>query len=87
MLHFKLTGVTPFDLMRIAIEKLDLRKESEENSRIITSGLPAQNVMYDYELLCLSSDEELTLATIFIAFKTMEQMDSGFPAQEKYELC
>jgi Cyclin, N-terminal domain len=84
--NFKLTGVTPYEFLQIAIKKLGLRKTLDSKHSEYFEKLSVyllKMAMYDYELLSGPTYGELALATLQVSCKIMEQIDPKFPFQEK----
>lgn len=85
-LGYNLNIATPFDFLAIAMNSLGLSslisaKSIEYLEKVALYLL--KMMMHDYGLLSKQNYHELAASTIFVAFKIIEQLDAGFPVEEK----
>lgn len=85
-MEYKLTGVTPYDFMMTALYQMNLRDVLSEKMhdyllKVCTYLL--KMTMHDYDLINQQTYSELAAATIFVAFKIIEQLEKSFPLSEK----
>lgn len=86
VLEYKLTGVTPYDFMMIALFQMNLRETLSEklyDYLLKVCTYLSKMTMHDYDLISQQSYSELAASTVFVAFKIIEQLDKTFPLGEK----
>ena len=85
-LEYKVTGVTPYDFMMIALFQMELRDVLSEklyDYLLKVCTYLSKMTMHDYDLISQQGYSELAASTVFVAFKIIEQLDKSFPLAEK----
>jgi len=81
-LEYKMTNVTPYEFIMNTIFQLNLKEimapKLYDYLLKVCTYLSKAN-MHDYELVSQQSYSELAAATLFVAFKIIEQLDKTFP--------
>jgi len=81
-LEYKMTNVTPYEFMMNTIFQLNLKDTMSpklyDYLLKVCTYLSKAN-MHDYELVSQQNYSELAAATLFVAFKIIEQLDKTFP--------
>jgi len=84
-LGYKMTNCTPYEFIMNALYQLNLKETMAPRLynylKKVCVYLAKAN-MHDYELLSQQDYSELAAATLFVAFKIIEQLDKNFPLFE-----
>jgi len=84
-LGYKLTNTTPHEFIMNTIFQLNLKEtltpKLYDYVLKVCAYLSKAN-MYDYELVSQQDHSELAAATLFVAFKIIEQLDKTFPLNQ-----
>ena len=85
-LNYNLGMATPYEFLTIALNTLNLKnvisKKSYEYLEKVNLYL-LKMMMHDYSLMSKQNYYELAAGTVFVAFKIIEQLDTGFPVEGK----
>jgi len=84
-LNYKMTNVTPYEFIMNALFQLKLKetmtpKLYEYLQKVCIYLVKAS--LHDYELISQQNYSELAAATLFVAFKIIEQLDKSFPLSQ-----
>jgi hypothetical protein len=81
-LEYKMTSTTPHEFIMNALFQLNLKETMTPklyDYLLKVCAYLAKANMHDYELISQQNYSELAAATLFVAFKIIEQLDKTFP--------